>query len=141
MNNFPPSNSLSRWKITILLQIWWDYVFIKVKLTNRDKRFTDNLGLNLNWLTLFWSKFMLVDQKLVSHASAKLVNQFIILGGKRSAVTAEYSKVVVFYNHFIENFETSHPMSLYISGFKVRKKLCRLTIKILWLWLKQVASF
>lgn len=46
---------------------------------------------------------MLVDQKLVSHTSSKLVNQFIILSGKRSAVTAEYSKVVVFCNHFIEN--------------------------------------
>lgn len=66
---------------------------------------------------------MLVDQKLVSHASSKLVNQFIILSGKRSAVTAEYSKVVVFYNHFIENFETSHSMSLYMSGFKVSKKI------------------
>ena len=55
---------------------------------------------------------MLVDYKLVSHAGSKLVNQFIILGGKCSAVTAEYSKVVVFYNHFIENFETSHLMSL-----------------------------
>jgi len=74
---------------------------------------------------------MLVDQKLVSHAGSKLVNQFIILGGKRSAVTTEYSKVVVFYNHFIENFETSHLMSLYMSGFKVRKKLLRLMIKIL----------
>ena len=94
-------------------------MFIKVKLTNQDKRFVDNLGLNLNWLTLSWSKFMLVDQKLVPHAGSKLVNQFIILGGKRSAVTAEYSKVVVFYNHFIENFETSHSMSLYMSGFKV----------------------
>lgn len=66
---------------------------------------------------------MLVDQKLVSHASSKLVNQFIILGGKRSAVTAEYRKVVVFCNHFIENFETNHSMSLYMSGFKVRKKI------------------
>ena len=73
---------------------------------------------------------MLVDEKLVSHAGSKLVNQFIILGGKCSAVTAEYSKVVVFYNHFIENFETSHSMSLYMGGFKVRKKLFRLTIKI-----------
>lgn len=74
---------------------------------------------------------MLVDQKLVSHASSKLVNQFIILGGKRSAVTAEYSKVLLFYDHFIENFETSQSMSLYISGFEVRKKLFTLTIKIL----------
>ena len=73
---------------------------------------------------------MLVDQKLVSHTSSKLVNQFIILSGKRSAVTAEYS-IVVFCNHFIENFETSHSMSLYMSGFKVRKKLFRLMIKIL----------
>ena len=74
---------------------------------------------------------MLVDQKLVSHASSKLVNQFIILGGKRSAVTAEYSKVLLFYDHFIENFETSQSMSLYMSGFKVQKKLFRPTIKIL----------
>ena len=41
------------------------------------------------------------------------MNQFTILSGKRSAVTAEYSKVVVFYNHFIKNFETSHSMSLH----------------------------
>ena len=74
---------------------------------------------------------MLEDQKLVSHTSSKLVNQFIILSGKRSAVTAEYSKVVVFCNHFIENFETSHLMSLCTSGFKVRKKICRLRIKTL----------
>ena len=74
---------------------------------------------------------MLVDQKFVSHASSKLVNQFIILSGKRSAVTAEYSKVVVFCNHFIENFETSHLMSLCTSGFKVPKKICRLRIKTL----------